>query len=105
MEIKLNIIMFLKETTHDEKVKRSNLDILAMHFSSKTVAAETMDQHNHVVGIDTRGAFNSSVKEFNDRFPLQVLICATCRIPKDIAADGFDDERYSRRPYVHIYRY
>jgi len=105
MEIKLNIIMLLKETTHDGKANRFNLGILAMHFTSKTVAAETMDQHNHVVGIDTSGEFNSNIKEFNDRYPLKVLICATCRIPKDIAADGFDDDRYSRRSYVHIYRH
>jgi len=100
MEIKLNIITFLKKTTHHGRVIYPDLDILAMHFTSKTVAAETMDQHHHVVGFDTTGAFTSSVKTFNDKFPLEVLICATCKIPKDLAADGFNDDRYSKRSFV-----
>jgi len=105
MEIKLNIVMFLQQTTQYGGAVYPNLDILAMHFTSKTVAAETMDQHNHVVGFDTKEAFTSSVKEFNDKYPLEVLICATCKIPKDLAADGFNDDRYGTRPFVSTYRY
>lgn len=82
MEIKLNIIMCLKKTTHNAEVIWPNLDILAMHFTSKTLAAETMDQHNHVVGFDTKGAFNSSVNEFNDRFPPKSLHALLAGLPR-----------------------
>jgi len=104
-EIMLNIVMCLGEMTDEEAEvidpRNTSLDILALHFTSKTLAAATLDQHNHVVGVDTKGAFQSSVNDFNDKFPLAVLACATCRMAKDIAVDGFDDNRYSRPSLVY----
>jgi len=102
-EIMLNIVQCLKDMTDDEAEvidpRNPNLDILALHFTSKTLAAATLDQHNHVVGIKPKAIFQYNVNEFNDKFPLAVLACATCRMAKDIAVDGFDDNRYSRMSF------
>jgi len=105
----LNIVSCLKEVTDEmtdneeiADVSNPSLDILAIHFTSKTLAAATLDQYNHVVGIDTKGTFKSSLNEFNDKFPLRILACATCRMPKEIAVDGFDDKRYINSSFIYI---